>query len=175
MVIVAITAPDVYATITDLYGLEKYTTNLLAVQLCLALHFYHIALYWQKFRFDDWLHHGVMIGVAMPLGLFIQSYTLMGFSLFFTTGLPGGIDYALLFLVRNGYLEKHTEKSINTFLNVWVRSPGCVAMASLTLASALSRSMDCIAQSLCILPALLTFWNGQYFMQRVVEDWAVQK
>jgi hypothetical protein len=172
--IVAVTAPDIYATFTDLYNLEKYTTNLLAVQLCIALHFYHIALYWQKFRFDDWLHHGLMIGIAMPSALLVQTYTFMGFSLFFTTGLPGGIDYALLFLVRNGYLEKHTEKRINTFLNVWLRSPGCVAMTSLTLATQLSRSMNFIPLCLSLLPALLTFWNGQYFMRQVVEDWAIQ-
>jgi len=173
--IVAVTAPDVYATFTDLHGLEKYTTNLLAVQLCIALHLYHIALYWQKFRFDDWLHHGLMIGIAVPFGLLVEAYTFMGFSLFFTTGLPGGIDYALLFLARNGYLEKHTEKSVNTFLNVWVRSPGCAMMAALTIANRLSHPSNLATISISLVSPLLTFWNGQYFMQRVVEDWAVQK
>lgn len=164
------TAPDIYNTFTDLHGLDKYSTNYLAVQLCVALHLYHIALYWQKFRLDDWLHHGLMIGVAIPLGLAVPAYTFMGFSLFFTTGLPGGIDYALLFAVRNGYLEKNTEKSINTFLNVWIRSPGCMAMAALTVACRLSNPKDLLTTTLSVVPALLNYWNGQYFMQQVVED-----
>jgi len=170
--IVATTAPDVYHTFTDLYGVTNYPTNYLAVQLCVALHLYHIALYCQKFRLDDWLHHGLMIGVAIPLGLAVPAHTLMGFSLFFTTGLPGGIDYALLFAVRNGYLEKNTEKSINTFLNVWIRSPGCMAMAALTLACRFSNPKDLLTTTLSVVPPLLNYWNGQYFMQQVVMDYA---
>jgi hypothetical protein len=166
------TAPDVYTTFTDLHGLDKYPTNYLAVQLCVALHLYHIALYWTKFRLDDWLHHGLMIGVAIPMGLAVEAHTLIGFSLFFTTGLPGGIDYALLFLVRNNLLQKNTEKSINTFLNVWVRSPGCMAMAALTLACRLSNPVDLFTTTLSVIPALLNYWNGQYFMQQVVTDYA---
>jgi len=170
--IVATTAPDVYYTFTDLHGLEKYSTNYLAVQLCIALHVYHMALYWQKLRLDYWLNHGLMIGVAIPLGLAVQAHTLMGFSLFFTTGLPGGIDYALLFAVRNGFLAKNTEKSINTFLNVWIRSPGCIAMAVLALACQLSQPSDVLTTTLSVVPALLNYWNGQYFMQQVVEDYS---
>ena len=175
--IVAVTAPDVYNTFTDLHGLTKYETNWLAVQLCLALHFYHIALYWQKFRSDDWLHHLLMIGVAIPIGCYVQAHTLMGFSLFFTTGLPGCIDYLMLFLVRNQQLPKYTEKYVNTLLNVWIRSPGCQAMAALTVASTLSNPTQQEQHSpfltyLSVIPALLNYWNGQYFMQQVVEDQA---
>jgi hypothetical protein len=175
--IVAVTSPDVYNTFTDLHGLTKYETNWLAVQLCLALHFYHIALYWQKFRSDDWLHHLLMIGVAIPIGCYLQAHTLMGFSLFFTTGLPGCVDYLMLFLVRNQQLPKYTEKYVNTLLNVWIRSPGCQAMAALTVAYTLSNPTQQEQQSpfltyLSVIPALLNYWNGQYFMQQVVEDQA---
>ena len=171
--IVYTTAPDIYHTFTDLHGLAKYDTNWLAVQLCAALHLYHIALYYPKFRFDDWLHHLLMIGVALPVGCYVQAHTFMGFSLFFTTGLPGGIDYFLLFLVRNGYLNKYTEKDINAFLNVWIRSPGTAAMAALSMASFLSAPiMDPLITTISVIPPLLNYWNGQYFMQQVVEDHA---
>jgi hypothetical protein len=171
--IVYTTAPDIYHTFTDLHGLAKYDTNWFAVQLCVALHLYHIALYYQKFRFDDWLHHLLMIGVALPVGCYVEAHTFMGFSLFFTTGLPGGIDYFLLFLVRNGYLNKYAEKDINASLNVWIRSPGTVAMAALSMASFLSQpSTDPLITTLSVIPPLLNYWNGQYFMQQVVEDHA---
>jgi len=173
--IVYTTAPDVYHTFTNLHHLEQYETNWLAVQLCLALHFYHIALYYQKFRPDDWLHHILMIGLAIPLGCYLQAHTLMGLSLFFTTGLPGGIDYAMLFLVRNQLLNKYTEKEINTALNVWIRSPGCQAMAALALANLFSQpTTDLLTTSLSVVPPLLNYWNGQYFMQQVVVDNARQ-
>jgi hypothetical protein len=169
-IITILTAPDVYYTFTDLYNITTYPTNWFAIKICLALHLYHIMLYYQTFRFDDWLHHGLMIGVALPIGSYIPAHTFMGFSFFFTTGLPGGIDYALLALVRNEVIPKPLEKCINTWLNVWIRSPGCVAMATLSIATFLSSNPT--PNYWMLLPCVLNYWNGQYFMQQVVTDYA---
>lgn len=167
------TAPEVWATFTDFYGIAGRPPNDVAAILCFALHFYHISLYRDRFRFDDWLHHGLMIGIALPLGLLLPSSTFLGFSLFFTTGLPGGIDYALLFGVRNGWIERMTEKRINRFLQVWIRSPGAVALATLSAASALSTpNAHWLVRAGCLVPAALNYWNGQYFMEQVVADHA---
>jgi len=165
------TAPDVYHSFTQLTDLSPYPTNWTAIQLCVALHLYHILLYWRSFRFDDWLHHVLMVGLALPLGSMIDGHTFMGMSLFFTTGLPGGIDYALLFGVRNGYVHRETEKKVNTFLNVWIRSPGCLAMAALSAAYILSRQGESdLLKAVAMIPPFLNYWNGQYFMQQVVQD-----
>ena len=173
--IVYITGSEVYNTITRFDLINTMPKNLLALECVYALHFYHIAIYWRKFRFDDWLHHLLMIGVALPIGTFFDSKSLVGYSLFFTTGLPGAIDYFLLFLVRNGWLNRQTEKTVNSYLNVWCRSPGCVSHAVLTVAFVFvygeKFSLDWWA---AILAASLTFWNGQYFMRQVVENYAVQ-
>jgi hypothetical protein len=169
--IVATTTPDVINTFTHFNTIQQYPINWTAAYLCYALHLYHILVYWKSFRYDDWLHHGLMIGLALPIGCFVESHTLLGMSLFFMTGLPGGIDYALLFGVRNGYVYRETEKRINTYLNVWIRSPGCAAMAALTLAGLLSNKIENPWWTLLrFTPAALTFWNGQYFMQQVVAD-----
>ena len=34
-----------------------------------ALHIYHIISYFNKLKFDDYLHHGLMVFVALPLGI----------------------------------------------------------------------------------------------------------
>jgi len=168
--LVAVTTSDVLTTFTDLHNLHLYPTNWLAIQLCLALHLYHVMLYWKGFRSDDWLHHGLMIGVALPIGCIANAHTFFGMSLFFTTGLPGGIDYVLLFANRNGWIHKLTEKRVNAFLNVWIRSPGCAAMAALGLAGLCSQSRFGVLDWLAIVPCLLTYWNGQYFMEQVIVD-----
>lgn len=165
------TVPDVYYSLTEFSNLDSYPTNQTAIQLCFALHLYHILLYWKSFRFDDWLHHGLMIGIALPIGCLIEAHTFLGMSLFFTTGLPGGIDYMMLFGVRNGYVQKETEKRVNTFLNVWIRSPGCVAMATLSFVYILVRHGDpSLLKTLAFIPSVLNYWNGQYFMEQVVRD-----
>ena len=170
--IVATTAPEVITTLTAFSTFTNYTTNMVAVDLCAALHFYHIARYWRKFRADDWLHHGLMIGVAIPIGILIEGHTMMGFSLFFTTGLPGCIDYACLALVRNGKLARITEKRINNFLNVWIRSPGCIAQATLGFAYLCESHLTGWVFTIALIPVLLNYWNGQYFMSQVVQDLA---
>jgi hypothetical protein len=170
------TAGEVWDSLmSPLVTVHTAPVNYHALSLVFALHFYHIALYWRKFRFDDWLHHALMIGVALPIGAVVPAGTLLGFSLFFTTGLPGGIDYALLFLTRNGWLARTTEKAVNAWLAVWVRSPGCVAQATLTLAvvgpqlAAVGMSAPPAAFA-ALLTAVLNYWNGQYFMEQVVRD-----
>lgn len=173
--IVYLTGSEVYNTITRFDLINTMPKNMLALECVYALHFYHIAIYWRKFRFEDWLHHILMIGVALPIGTFFDSKSLVGYSLFFTTGLPGGIDYFLLFLVRNGWLNRQTEKHINTYLNVWCRSPGCISHAILTVAfTSIYGTWYSLNWWAAMLAATLTFWNGQYFMRQVVENYAIQ-
>ncbi len=172
--IVASTWPNVLRTFSNFYTITIEQPNMLAIQLCFALHLYHCLMYWRKFRYDDWLHHGLMIGIALPMGCFLYSGTLIGFNLFFTTGLPGGIDYLLLFCVRNGWVHRITEKTWNRWLNVWIRSPGCQWQVALNLAYCLSSYSPWYVKMVGCIPAVLTYWNGQYFMNQVVADHAVQ-
>ena len=172
--IVALTAADIRTAILN--PLPATTpllpTNWYAVYCCYALHLYHTLLYWRAFRFDDWLHHVLMIGVSLPLGSIASSGPLMGVSLFFTTGLPGGISYAALWLERNGVLSRTTEKAINQAANVWLRAPGCVFTATLIAQSVLVQPVEWqgVAGLVC---AALVGWNGLYFMQQAVASGAI--
>jgi hypothetical protein len=167
--IVALTLPDLIRCFWSLDYVTLYSPNHFAALLCYALHFYHIKDYWRSFHPDDWLHHGLMIGVALPLSLFVDSGALLGMNLFFTTGLPGGISYALLFAERNGWIDKATEKAYNVPVHVWLRAPGCTAHAALTTSTLLSsHTVTGWQKAIGLLIAGLTYWNGQYFMQQVV-------
>jgi hypothetical protein len=171
--IVKSTWPDVKNTFTNFQDLPLYEPNYEAIAYCFALHIYHILLYHNKFRFDDWLHHILMIGIALPIGAYLPSSTLVGYSLFFSTGLPGGIDYALLFGVRNNWLAPLKEKRINNWMNVWIRSPGCSSHAAFTIAYCFMMSQGNYGSIfwLSLVPAALMYWNGQYFMNQVVVDY----
>lgn len=172
--VVWLTATDVWTSFTDIHNLDRYGINYEAVATVVALHLYHLLIYWRQFLLDDWLHHIGMIGVAIPIGLAIPSSTLMGFSLFFATGLPGGINYFMLFLQRNGCLNRMTEKGWNRVLHTWIRAPGCLAHAALTAAVVLSSegSESQWMRAVALVPAALMFWNGQYFMGQVVSNYA---
>ena len=166
--ITASTASEVITTLTNFSSIHTHPTNYTALELCTALHLYHILYYFQKLRLDDWLHHILMIGIALPIGGILPAGTLLGYSLFFTTGLPGGIDYILLFLVRNNWLHRDTEKKANHALNVWIRSPGCASHAALVCAYVSTHQVSILYMLGALTTAILNYWNGQYFMQQVV-------
>ena len=168
--ITTITIPEVITTLTHFSSLHTYPTNYTALELCTALHLYHILYYFQTLRLDDWLHHILMIGIALPIGGVLPAGTLLGYSLFFTTGLPGGIDYILLFLVRNNWLHRTTEKKVNHAMNVWIRSPGCASHAALVTAYLSMHQVSLFYMLGALTTAILNYWNGQYFMQQVVYD-----
>jgi hypothetical protein len=44
--------------------------------------------------------------------------------LFFITGIPGAMDYAMLSMVKENLMDKLEEKRLNTHINVWLRMPG---------------------------------------------------
>ena len=168
--IVYYTWPDVALALTDFSKAGSIDPNYPALELVFALHIYHIVYYWRKFRFDDWLHHVLMVGIALPIGGLLRSGALLGYSLFFTTGLPGGLDYGMLFLVRNGLMARETEKKANAWLSTWIRSPGCSSHAALTLAFLSMSGMVQWSPFWCgaILTAALNYWNGQYFAAQVI-------
>ena len=138
-----------------------------------CLHIYHFIYYFKSLKFDDYLHHILMVGFCLPVGNYIQSGLLLNYSLFFLTGLPGGIDYILLFLNRNNLLiDKYTEKTINSFLNLWIRMPGCISHSTLTLIMYNKNkhlySLD--IKCLIIMVLLLVLWNGIYFMNQIIRN-----
>jgi hypothetical protein len=141
----------------------------MASNICFALHLYHIIYYWRTFRFDDWLHHGLMVGVALPLSLSLRTGPLLGANLFFTTGLPGAISYGLLFANRNGWIDTLPTKQWNAATNLWIRAPGCVAHATLSLLALSVVPRVTNDQAIAtILIAALTAWNGLYFMEQSI-------
>jgi len=165
IVMLALTAGDV----RNAFLLQSGTINWSAIILCYALHAYHIVDYISVFRMDDWLHHGLMIGIALPLGSMHPCNALLGCNLFFTTGLPGAISYGLLFAERNKLLPTETVKRWNARTNLWIRAPGCVGSATLTLVYTMTAATTAFQMISGLLIAALTAWNGLYFMEQAVK------
>ena len=171
LMIVGLTMTDVWNSFAQFNTLHLYEPNQAAAALCYALHLYHVMYYWRSFRFDDWLHHGLMVCIALPLSQQLRAGPLLGANLFFTTGLPGAISYGLLFAERNGWLSTLTTKRWNAATNVWIRAPGCVMQATLEFLTIFTMPRISADQRVAtFLIAFLTAWNGLYFMQQAVSS-----
>lgn len=164
---------DVILCYTDFNNILNNPINFYSIYLTFSLHFYHVIMYYQKFVFDDWLHHIIMVFFSLPMSFYFNCGQIMGHSLFFMTGLPGGINYFLLFLQRNNLIEKQTQKYYNYHLNLWIRMPGCMATTTLTLLYLNLFVTDIIGIFLSLFISLSHYWNGIYFTEQVVRNYNI--
>lgn len=166
---------DMISCYTDFNNSINNDINLMPSIMVYSLHFYHMIAYYKKLRFDDWLHHILMVIVALPLANIVDAGSLLNHSLFFLCGLPGGIDYLMLFLVRNNIIDRMTEKYWNKVINLWIRAPGCISHMVLSLISFFNYRdtifKDDFNKVALFVTAILVFWNGIYFMEQVVSDY----
>jgi len=167
LAITSLTFFDVIKLYQNIYNPMLPAYSIFPNLLTYSLHFYHIIYYYQKLRYDDWLHHILMIFVSLPLGNYFGNTILLYHSLFYLTGLPGMIDYLCLFLVRNNIIHRLTEKKINRLLNLYIRNTGAMIHTFITtlLLFNLSNPIDIIITSTTL---GLVFWNGTYFMEQVL-------
>lgn len=102
-----------------------------ALLVATGLHIAHIVTDFKQLGLIDWLHHLLSVFMSSYFLLYYTIGTLKNFALFFINGLPGGIDYALLYLVKSGKIDKILEKRINNFLNMYIRVPFLVAVGTI--------------------------------------------
>lgn len=128
--------------------------------LVFTLHVYHMVMF--KFNRMDITHHVVMMGLlSIPLYLGQPLHMLLtNLCLFFTCGLPGGIDYYLIYLVESDQLPKIKEKQINVWLNTWLRAPGIMFGAFICYQHWLAVNEDPVIH---LATCLVLIWNAQYF------------
>ena len=145
------------------------TLHPIIIPMVYALHVYHVISYFSYLRIDDWYHHIFSMGVAVPLTLtFFKERSLLGMCFFFTTGLPGAINYWNLFLSKNNLLSKQKQQHINTIVQSWIRCPGITMTCGFILRQVLDEN-----ESLSRLPSgmvifFILLWNGIYFQNIVL-------
>lgn len=96
------------------------TTNYWGSILSFCLHLYHVCFF--KLTVMDQYHHMISVFFCMPFSIIMRTKAL-SWIFFQATGLPGGIDYAMLALVKNGYMDKLLEKKYNAWINAYLRAP----------------------------------------------------
>ena len=141
--------------------------SLATFMVALITHLYHIVVFWDKLSKDECIHHGIMVGIATPLTLYFPTKASI-VALCFLTGYPGMIDYFLLWCVKMAWMSRELHRVCSAWINVWIRSPGCLFASFLVLPIAINYDL-----SVSIVPialALLSFWNGQYYMVKALDS-----
>ncbi len=126
--------------------------------MAMAGHIYHMVAF-KKLTWDDYLHHVLMVPIAGLVGFFFMNKPGFNTAIFGLTGLPGGIDYVLLTLVKLGYIPWETEKKLNVIIQTWFRMPLLVFGGGIFYAEYMEGTLSPI----CLVAFLLTVWNGIFY------------
>lgn len=138
-----------------------------------AIHVYHCVAF--RLSIDDIVHHAVFVTVLCGLAVPFKHLggALNNFGCFFLSGLPGGIDYVMLVLVKQGKIDKLTEKRWNARIQSWLRAPPMAIYAFCAFQLYLHKS-DTMAfhGAVLFVVAALHILNGVYYTAQAVETWA---
>lgn len=129
------------------------------------VHLFHLAFF--KCKFDDWVHHVVFALCGAATGYFVNFGELSDLYLFFVSGFPGGIDYMLLALVKEGILSKERRLKLALELNMWVRSPGIVSAWALCCVWMTYRPKDVPHYVCFVVITLASVVNAQFYARQV--------
>jgi hypothetical protein len=163
------TWPDVMFCLThpkNCYAVDQSLSNTLGWMMGLSGHIYHMVAF-DDLRYDDYLHHILMFPFAGLAGLIYLKKPGFNFAIFALTGMPGGIDFVLLTLVKLGYINKYTEKRLNIYIQVWLRAPLLVFNSGIFYAEMFEGHIS----PWCLIGVGLSFWNGLYYMHHTLASY----
>ena len=146
-------------------------SGILSTSAISAFHYYHY-LNFTNLTYDDYIHHIVscllvpLIGIILPCGR-LPSLSNLGMC-----GIPGGIDYLLLFLVKYNIISKMTEKSLNRWLNLVIRWPLMYTMAYIFFIN-MNKLTNVYFKFFMGLGTLLHIFNALYYCEKVIGNYHI--
>ncbi len=120
----------------------------------------------------DYFHHGMFIPTLGFPGQIFAFGAGANWQAFFISGLPGGIDYFVLGLIRVGLSDKMFEKRLSANLNVWLRNPGILS-ATMILYQSLVYGLVSAPWPVWLLQLVLPPYNAMYYCKQSVANYAV--
>jgi len=136
-----------------------------------AVHCYHMIGGFQLSG-ADYFHHLLFIPFLGFPGMVLLWGAVEPCGAFFISGLPGGISYFLLGLIKLGRLTPMAEKRITANLNCWVRVPG-ILLVSFLVYQAVLYDRHTLPLWSCILQIVLPFYNALYYCKQAVANYTI--
>ena len=135
--------------------LYLYPTNFIGYSVIVSLHLYHCIFF--NLNKQDIFHHILFVLIGCGYTILYQPYIASSMPLVSLHGIPGMIDYFLLFLVHIGKFELLEQKRISSLLNTWFRGPFSVYICGLAYTSILYHK-----RYECIFCVIIVFLNESY-------------
>lgn len=143
-----------------------------ACSIIIGFHLYHILT--EKLDIETTVHHVVTVFITGGSSLFIPTGKSVCAITFFMCGLPGGIDYFLLFIGRYNLIKKITEKNINRWLNLLIRMPGMMICNWYILLNLYNNTISISQYMIPIISSNLMVINSIYYCNKTVANYHIR-
>jgi hypothetical protein len=130
------------------------------------LHIYHMLFF--SCTKADIFHHLFFVVIGSIFVFLFNNGKFIALSHLFLCGLPGGIDYVILFLYQFNYVTKFTRLKIATFLNIWIRAPGLCIISTVGLLYYLENEKTLYSTVQLFFQIIMSYGNGQYYLRDTV-------
>jgi hypothetical protein len=171
-IVTVMVLPDMLTVLRDPVNSLNAEYSDVPLAITVGLHVFHCLSSYATLTTIDWAHHLISNMLVGGLCFPFKYGPLSNWGVFFVCGLPGGIDYYLLTMVKLGWMNSAQEKRINRFLNVWIRAPGVIAWGPFGYVCWASGKTS-MPDAVLFINASLNIFNGLYFADRVVANEAV--
>ncbi len=135
-----------------------------------SFHIYHMFAY-SDLTLEDWLHHLISSIFVAGLGIYLPFGKIPSLANLSMCGIPGGIDYFMLFLVKLNLLDKMNEKFINRYLNLIIRWPIMFLSSYLLVLNIYHQKCNISYLIFMILAMLLHCYNAIYYCDKVIGNY----
>ncbi len=166
MFVTAFCLSDIRDIVYDVNESYQPLSDHIAGSIALQLHVYH-TLFFELTTIDKY-HHISSVFLCFPPSILFNKKILSLF-FFIGSGLPGGIDYLLLTLVKNNKMNYLTEKKWSSYINAYIRMPGGAICSFLTFTAVLN-SPDIYVQTTGAFLSFISFTNTAYFGKLAIEN-----
>lgn len=139
-----------------------------------GFHLYHMFAY-SNLTIEDWLHHLVSAVFVAGLGIYLPFGKCPSLANLTMCGIPGGIDYFLLVLVKYNLINKMTEKFINRYLNLLIRWPIMFLASYIFFINVYHLNVDIRFLPIMILGMSLHCYNAIYYCDKVIGNYYLRK
>lgn len=156
------------------YTLGNYCYSGIVTTLSImSFHINHL-LFYSNLSTEDWIHHIVSSLLVPLIGIFLPFGTVSSLSNIAMCGLPGGIDYFLLFLVKMNVIHRMTEKKINRFLNLLLRWPFMFLASYIFIINVINNNITSEFMPVMIFGILLHSINAIYYCDKVIGNYYIK-
>ena len=136
-----------------------------------AVHVYHM-LAFDNLTSSDYFHHLMFIPTVGFFGQYYQWGAIRNFLCLFISGLPGGVDYFMLVLVKMGKVDVMIQKRVCADLNTWLRGPGITYEVGLMYIAFMTGNTT-VPWPVVLMIATLSWFNAQYYCKQSVANFAI--